>query len=80
MSSFGEIKEKLKNILNGERSLNYLNNITQPLGNETIRGNIISGKDSVNCFLINIFREKEVFVDIEQNNNSICDLIIHSKK
>ena len=80
MSSLGEIKEKLKNILNGEKSLNYLNNITQPLGNETIRGNIISGKDGVNCFLINIFREKGVFVDIEQNNNSICDLIIYGKK
>ena len=80
MSSFGEIKEKLKNILNGENSLNYLNNITQPLGNKTIRGNIISGKDGVNCFLINVFREKEAFVDNEQNNNSICDLIIYGKR
>ena len=80
MSSFGEIKEIISNILNSEKSLKYFNNITQPLGNETIRGNIISGKDSVNCFLINIFREKGVFVDIEQNNNSICDLIIYNKK
>ena len=80
MSSFGEIKEKLKSILNGEKSLKYFNNVTQPLGNETIRGNIISGKDGVNCFLINIFREKEAFVDNEQNNNSICDLIIYGKK
>ena len=76
----GHVKEKLKSILNSEKSLKYFNNVTQPLGNETIRGNVISGKDGVNCFLINIFCEKEVFVNKEQNNNNICDLIIYGKK
>ena len=49
------IKEKLMMILNGEKTFKYINNITKPLGKDTIRGNIISGKDAVNCFLMNIF-------------------------
>ena len=74
------VKEKIKAILNGEKTKKYLDNITKPLGDDTIRGNIISGKDAVNCFLLNIFRDEKAFVDREQNNNSICDLIVCGKR
>ena len=74
------IKEKLMMILNSEKAFKYFNNITKPLGNDTVRGNIISGKDSVNCFLINIFRDEKAFVDKEQNNKCICDLIVYRKR
>ena len=75
------IKEKLMMMLNGEKAFKYFNNITKPLGKDTVRGNIISGKDGVNCFLINIFRDEKAFVDDEeQNNNSICDLIVYGKR
>ena len=75
------VKEKLKTILNDEKTKKYLDNITKPLGDDTIRGNIISGVDSVNCFLVNIFYNKTAFVDREQNNNrSICDLIVCGKR
>ena len=74
------IKEKLMMILNGEKTFKYLNNITKPLGKDTVRGNIISGKDAVNCFLMNIFTEENAFVDKGQNNKTICDLIVYGKR
>ena len=74
------IKEKLMMILNGEKTFKYINNITKPLGKDTIRGNIISGKDAVNCFLMNIFTEENAFVDRDQNNKTICDLIVYGKR
>ena len=74
------IKEKLMMMLNGEKAFKYFNNITKPLGNDTVRGNIITGKDAVNCFLMNIFRDEEAFIDKEQNNKCICDLIVYGKR
>ena len=74
------IKEKLMMILNSEKAFKYFNNITKPLGNDTVRGNIITGKDAVNCFLINIFRDEKAFVDKEQNSKCICDLIVYGKR
>ena len=73
----GIVIEKLKSILNGEKSLKYFNNVTQPLGNETIRGNIISGKDGLNCFLSNIFHS---YIENNVSNNIISNLIIFNKR
>ena len=73
----GHIIEKLKSILNEEKSLKYFNNVTLPLGNETIRGNIISGKDGVNCFLSNIFYS---YIENNVSNNIITNLIIFNKR
>ena len=74
------VREKLITILNGEKTKKYFDNITKPLGDDTVRGNIISGKDAVNCFLLNIFRDDKAYVVTEQNNNSICDLIVCGKR
>ena len=78
--TINHIKEKLMMILNGEKTFKYFNNITKPLGKDTVRGNIISGKVAVNSFLINIFRDEKAFVDKEQNNRCICDLIVCGKR
>ena len=81
MSSFGEIKEKLKTIFNGEETLLFLNNITKPLGNKSKKGMIISRQDSLNCFLENIFRNNdEIFIEHNYSNNCTNNLIIKNKK
>ena len=77
-----DVREKLTTILNGKETKKYLDNITKPLGADSIRGNIISGVDSANCFLINIFRDETAFVVRKHNNNNrtICDLIVCGKR
>ena len=80
-----EIKEKLRKILNSETTKTFLDNTTKPLGDKTVKGNIISRQDSVNCFLDNVFMN----VDVDDNNiyvedlfniNKINNLIINRKK
>ena len=55
-----EIKEKLRKILNSETTKTFLDNTTKPLGDKTVKGNIISRQDSVNCFLDNVFMNVDV--------------------
>ena len=80
-----EIKEKLRKILNSEITTTFLNNITKPLGDKTVRGNIISRQDSVNCFLCNVFMNVDVvnnniYVEDLFNINKINNLIINRKR
>ena len=80
-----DIKEKLRKILNSKVTTTFLHNMTKPLGDKTVKCNIISRQDSVNCFLYNVFMNDAVDdedIDIEdlESCNKINNLIINGKR
>ena len=79
-----EIKEKLRKILNSETTKTFLDNTTKPLGDKTIKCNIINRQDSVNCFLYNVFMNDyvndDIYIEDLRRNNKINNLIINEKR
>ena len=77
-----EVKEKLIRILKSEITTTYLNNMTKPVGDRTVRCNIINGTYNVNSFINNIFLntdEDDIVVEDYNNNRNINDLVINKK-
>ena len=85
MSEEKEVKEKLIKILNSKITKTFLDNITKPLGDKTVKHNVISRQDSVNCFLYNVFmnddvNDSKIYVEDLNHNNKINNLIINEQR
>ena len=69
MTSFNKTKEKVKSLLQAERTLNFLNDSSR-------LGYVISGNNNINTFIKNVFIEDNDLEVFKYNNHNITDDII----
>ena len=81
-----KVKEKIKNILESEKTNEFLNNITSPSRRKKARRGItISKQELINCFLEHVFYDdddddEDIYIEDFDRHNITNNLIIYGKR